>query len=476
MPEIQATIVFEKNWNAIHEKCPECAALGITPHRDCSWCHGSGRKYKYIKNRGSSRSSKTHSIAQIFYLYAINNKGKRLSVFRDTKIDCRETVGKDMEKIYPSMPFANTVSFNKTEAVYRFGLTQSTIEIEGTDDANRIHGYNGDVTWLCEPYDISEVVFDQLDMRTSEFVLLDLNPKMQHWSDKLDMNPRTIVIKSTFKDNPYCPPEQRIKILSYQPLKLFSGVLDKVMTIEEAKTYDVVTNPKQLPDKQIKELSRCIENERKKTSNEFNWVVYGLGEKAEKPNRIFNWEEIPDEQYHAIQAKKYYGTDWGIVDPWAIGEIKYYDGALYVHELNYRSENEIRQSLTVDQLMKINKDEEGLVSWVFNNLKIDRKATIVCDTNRPMKITALWAAGYSYAIGAPKPPGSIIDGINLLQGLRVYYTKSSINLAMEQENYEREVDRYGVVLEEPMDKNNHLIDQLRYVALYLQMMGVIKVS
>jgi len=75
---------------------------------------------------------------------------------------------------------------------------------------------------------------------------------------------------------------------------------------------------------------------------------------------------------------------------------------------------------------------------------------------------------------APKPPGSIIDGIDLVSGLKVFYTASSTNLKMEQENYSRQVDRYGIVLDEPEDKNNHLCDPARYITLFLVLMGIIK--
>jgi hypothetical protein len=36
------------------------------------------------------------------------------------------------------------------------------------------------------------------------------------------------------------------------------------------------------------------------------------------------------------------------------------------------------------------------------------------------------------------------------------------------------VDRYGIVLEEPEDIDNHLMDPSRYIALFLQARGIIK--
>lgn len=457
MPEIQATGVFEKNWQAIHQRNPDGT-----------------RKYRYIIDKGSSRSSKTHSLIQIYYLYALQNKQKRLSVWRDTKKDCKDTILNDMKGVFPDLPyFFQTVNFNKTESIYAF-QSGSVIEICGTDEPNRLHGYNCDVAWLNEPYDISKDTFNQLDMRTKEFIVIDWNPKQSHWAEDLERDERTMVIHSTFKDNPFCPPEQRIKILSYQPVKMTQVVTDGILLEGEAKDYNLTENPKNLTEKQIKELARCKENERKGSASAFNWSVYGLGIKAEKPNRIFSWEEISDDDYNKLDVTRYYGVDWGTVDPWGILEAKYYDGALYFKELNYRSENEIRALLTPTEIQQVENMDEGLVRWVFERLSIPKNAVNVCDDNRPLKVRALREAGYDYAITATKGQGSVVDGIGLLEKMKVYYTSSSKNLAYEQENYERKLDRYGIVCEDPEDRDNHLIDPCRYIAVWLQLSGVIK--
>lgn len=468
--KVKSTVVFKWNYDAIHEKCPTCHGFG---DHTCGWCNGSHRKNRYIINEGSSRSSKTRSIIQVYHDYASRNTGKRLSVWRDTKKLCKDTVLNDMVRVFPGLPFYDEISLHQTESTYTFHRTGSVIEIKGTDDPDQVHGYNGHVVWVNEPYSISQDTFDQLDQRTEDFVVIDWNPKIAHFVDKLKKNPRAIVIKSTFRNNPFCPPEQKTKILSYQPVKACQIVTNKLLNEREAKEYDIIGNPKGFDRKLIKELFRCMENERQGTANAFNWSVYGLGEKAEKPNRIFHWNEISDDDYHKIDAKKYYASDWGVVDPWAILESKYYDGALYFHERNYRSENQIRESLSPEQLVKIDQQDDGLVSWYFNQLNITKDSDILCDTNRPMKIIALRNAGYDNATTAPKPPGSIVDGINILNNLKVYFTASSANLKLEQENYEREVDRYGIVLETPVDKDNHLMDDARYIALFLQFRGII---
>ncbi len=431
------------------------------------------RSIRYIVNEGSSRSSKTFSMIDCYDRYAKENKNKRMTVWRDTKVDCKKTILNDtLKHLKKTGRYKVGQDFNKTESIFTYN-TGSTFEIHGTDDEETVHGLTQDVSWFNEPYRISRDTFDQIDQRTSDFIFIDWNPKKAHWIEDIKKDKRTLVIHSTFKDNPFCPDEQRIKILSYQPIKLSEVVESKILTESEAREYNIETNPLSLSEKQIKELSRCRENELKNSANEFNWMVYGLGLKAEKPNRIFRWTEIPEHEYRALDAKIYIGVDWGTVDPLGILEAKYYDGCLYLHELNYLSENNIREKLTPVELQQINAQDEGIVSFVFNKLNISKKNPIVCDTNRPLKITALRKAGWS-AIPAMKPSGSIVDGIDLLNNLKVYYTHTSVNLKYEQENYSRDVDRYGVILEEPQDSENHLCDPARYIAQYLQYLGIIK--
>jgi phage terminase large subunit len=454
---IENTVVFQKNWEAIHALTEN----GV-------------RKYRYIINEGSSRSSKTYSLIDCFDLYARSNSNKRLTAWRDTKTDIRKTVLNDtLKRLKSTNRYKQGQDFNKTESIFSY-TSESTFEMHGTDDEETVHGLTQDAAWLNEPYKISRDTFDQIDQRTSDFIFLDWNPKKDHWIDDLKKDPRTIVIHSTFKDNPFCPTEQRTKILSYQPIKRSYLVENGLIQENECISYNFDSNPKNFEQKHLKELLRCVLNEDKRSASITKWDIYGLGVKAERPNRIFNWKEISYFEYLKIEAKSYIGVDWGKVDAFGIVEAKYYDGKLYLHELNYLSEDKWKDRLTPLEHENIKGKNEGFVTWLFTKLNISKKNDIICDTNRPLKISALRYAGWERAVGAPKIAGSILDGIDLLENLDVYYTDTSKNIAYEQENYSREVDKYGVVQEEPEDKDNHLIDPTRYIALYLQKIGIIK--
>lgn len=456
---MKVSTIFESNWNAIHAKNPD-----------------GSRKYRYLINIGSSRSSKTYSIIDVCDLYARSEEAKRITVWRNTKSDTKATVLFDTEKhLKETGRFGVAQILNKTESIFTYA-TGSRFEMHGTEEVDTVMGLTQDVTWLNEPYKISRDLFDQLDQRTSDFIIIDLNPKMKHWVDDLEKDSRALVIHSTFRDNPFCPVEQRRKILSYQPVSMSDVVVQGLISIEEATKYNIITNKKNFTTRQIKELSRCLDNEYKKSANLYNWLVFGMGAAAERPNRIFKWTEIPISEYHAIKEDVYYGVDWGSVDPWGIVEVKYYDGALYVREINYRSENEIRMMLSATERAQIIAGEEGLVTWYFKRFGINEGSILICDDNRPKKIAALRLIGYN-AMRADKgsaTSGSLIDSIDFLNDMQVFYTSDSPNLTFEQENYSRKVDRYGVVTEEPEDANNHLIDPIRYVYGFLRRMGIIR--
>jgi phage terminase large subunit len=264
---------------------------------------------------------------------------------------------------------------------------------------------------------------------------MDYNPVGNHWADNVMKRDNAFVIHSTFKDNPFIPIEQKKKILSYEPTE-----------------YNV----------------------KQGTANDYNWQVFGLGLKAQKQGRIYNWNEINYYDYLNIEKQTYYGCDWGLVDPFAIVEVKYHDGNLYVHELNYKSENELRKNLTTTELHQINANQdEGLVSWMFTKLNIQKDKIIVCDSNRPTKIIALRRSGWEYAVSVGGKT-RLIDRIGTMQGLNVYYTSTSKNIEFEQENYSYQKDRFGVTLENPEDGNDHLINAIEYIAQKLFEMNIIK--
>lgn len=397
---MQGTIVFEKIWTAIHAKKKDGT-----------------RKYKYIILTGSSRSSKTHSILQSHYLKAFE-KQRRISIWRETKKDTKDTVLADFKKALPHLENHEQLLFNKTESIYHFP-NNSTIEICGGDDESKVHGFQGDVAHFNEPYNISKDTFDQIDMRTSEYVLIDWNPKKRHWIDDLSKQDNAIVIHSTFKDNPFCPEEQRIKILSYEP------------------------TPR---------------NIQQKTADDYKWQVYGLGLKAEKPNRIYrNWQRMTLRDYENISYNEYFGLDFGKKSPTAMTGVKF----------NGVDEFYIRPML----YCPMDSMPNGLPSVLETMIK--KSDVLVVDPADKESRLDLMRNGFN-VIKASKGAGSVEGGISLVQKFKIYYVyeevqgKDSIydSFEFEYENYEWEIIK-GVNLDRPKKVDDHYMDDVRYIITWL---------
>lgn len=391
--KISGTVVFEKNWQALQ----------------------SG-KYKYIINSGSSRSSKTFSIIQIYWILAWSKANVKLAVFRNTKKDCKDTVLNDMLKYYSTLPYYNHVQFNKTESIFFFP-NGSTINIEGTDDELKVHGYHSDYLWFNEFYRMPKTTFDQLDMRCSGCVFMDYNPVGRLWSDDLVKQDNAILIHSTFKDNPKIPIEQKRKILSYEPTPY---------------------------------------NEAQKTADNYMWQVYGLGLKAEKPNRIFkNWEKITLEEWNNLPYNSYFGLDFGTTNPSALVEMKYADGCFFIRKRMYLPMSKMKQG---------NEFNSGGITKELEKLKINKSDIIIADSADKNNRLDISRNGYNI-MPAKKGADSVISGINLINKFKVIYVEDD-ELEYEYENYEWEIVN-GVNLDRPIKKDDHLLDAFRYVHSWL---------
>jgi phage terminase large subunit len=429
---MKATIVFEKTWGAINAKKED-----------------GSRKYKYIIHTGSSRSSKTYSILQTHWLICLTEPNTRVSIWRETKADCKMTILADLKKAVPTFPNNEVVTFNKTESVYTFP-NGSTIEFMGGDEENRVHGFQGNVAHLNEPYKFGEDAFNQIDMRTSNYVIIDWNPKSKHFIDDISKRDNAIVIHSTYKDNPFCPIEQRLKIESYLSVKYTDVVESNLIDLSNAYNYNFDSNILNFTDKQLKELKKALHNESQNTSNDYLHLVYAKGLKAEKPNRIFKgWKIIEDKEFENLPYPYYFGLDFGISAPTALVKMKTDgDGTYFLKELLYKPLNQM----------------SGTLSDELESLGIPKHIEIICDSGNELNQgegQKLRNSGYNI-IFAQKGQGSVVSAIETMQKSTIYYTKTSYNLEENYENYSWKIYQ-GIQLDIPEETREDLIDASKYV-------------
>jgi len=261
--DINATQVFGWNWDA------------LTSDK------------RFIINQGGSRSSKTYSLCQLIIVYCLQNPNKVVSIVRKTFPALRATVMRDFFEVLKDLNLYEKGSHNMSENIYRFG-NGSLVEFFSVDDEQKVRGRKRDLGWCNEANELWFEDFQQLNMRTEFKMIFDYNPSdSSSWLYELPKD-ESVLIKSTYKDNPFLP--ESIK-------------------------------------RQIEDLSR---------TDEALYQIYALGEKAISKTNIFNtWTFIskrPERFKNFV-----YGLDFGYNHPTALMRVYWCDGDIYIEPVVYES-------------------------------------------------------------------------------------------------------------------------------------------
>jgi phage terminase large subunit len=261
--KIQATVVFERNLDALN----------------------SGKRF--IINEGGSRSSKTYSLCQLIILHALQNDNITISVVRKTFPSLRATVYRDFVEVLHSMGLYSKQQHNKSEHIYTFD-NGSMVEFFSVDDEQKIRGRKRDVCWCNEANELLFDDFTQLNMRTTDKIILDYNPsESSSWLYEVDPK-ESITIKSTYKDNPF---------------------LDKNII------------------KAIEDLKRTDED---------LYQIYALGKRIISKQNIYRgWEFL--EQKPERFRQFIYGLDFGYQHPTALTRIWWDEKDLFLEPVIYES-------------------------------------------------------------------------------------------------------------------------------------------
>ncbi len=386
--------------------------------------------------QGGQGAGKTVAILRILIHIASTLPNEEIIVCSAELSKMRLTVIKDFLSLFKGVGgFQRNRWKNGTEYYFENG---SYIKFIGLDKEDIGKGLRCDWLFINEANKVYFETYREIASRADR-IILDFNPNESFWYHREVMNRECTHLVLTFRDNECISPTEESEIMSYYD-----------------RGYDIQGNI----------INSYWANK---------WLVYGKGEVGTVDGRIFMFEECTYNDFIKFDGVQLYGVDWGTVDPWAIISVKYKDGVIKFHQLNYQSENEIRARMSMAEINAIKAaGDEGLVTWMFKRLAIPKHALIVCDNNRKEKIIQLRKTGWENAVEAPKKSGSILDGIDIMQMLKIYHTDLSHEAREEQQNYAWAQDRHGTRLEKPIDLYNHIIDALRYDILYLVQEGYIK--
>lgn len=258
-------------------------------------------------NEGSSRSTKTYSICQLFI--ALQHKEKALfTIARKTLPALRASAYRDYLEILRETGIYNPDNHNKSELSYRIG--DSECEFISVDQYDKIKGRKREHLFMNEANEFDYNDFVQLSLRTTGKIIMDYNPSHNayHWIEtKIKTRKDVEIIHSTYKDNPF------------------------------------------LDQNTINEIERLRDNDQNL------WKIYGLGIMGLVENLVFtHWklcDDLPEEE-------EYYGLDFGYNSPSCLSHIVEKDRAIYAKEIIYETRLTNADLIARMEQLKIPKDKE----------------------------------------------------------------------------------------------------------------------
>ena len=356
--------------------------------------------------KSGTSCGKTYNIIAILINLAATYPNKKITVVGvtiDAVRTCADLFCEIMEDTGRFIP----QSWNITRRQYYFA-NKSTIIFSSFEKISTAKASGKrDILFINEGNHLNWEIANELITRTNEKVYIDYNPSNSSWIDtEIIPDPDCEVVKLHYTDNEQVHPNV---------IKLFRK------RQELAKTSDYYKN----------------------------WCkVYIDGERGILEGTIFpNFkivDEIPKESKLIGR-----GLDFGYTnDPSVLSNLYLYDGEIYIEELIYRT------GLTTNDLVNS-----------MNKLKLDKQVEIYADSAQPSMIEEIRRAGY-YIKGATKCKDSVVTGIDILQQYQINILKTSLNIINEFQNYMWKKNQLtGEFDNVPIDKFNHCIDGLRYIAI-----------
>lgn len=227
--------------------------------------------------------------------------------------------------------------------------------------------------------------------------------------------------------------EKRV-FLDFNPSDQFHWIYDHVLTRDDCELIvsSYRDNPF-LPKDVVKEIESYRE------LDENYWKIYGLGERGTSSATIYTHWQLCDALPENAD-EHFFGLDFGFNNQTALQEIALKDQEVYTDERLYE------RHMTNSQL----------IQWMLDNA-IPQDVPIYADHAEPQRIEEIKQAGF-HILPADK---SVEDGIDTMKQRRWYITKRSINTQKEVKSY-RWKEKDGIILDEPVKANDHLMDATRY--------------
>lgn len=182
------------------------------------WLYHDRHKYRTLIEQGGTSSGKTYSIMQLLGLIAVSEKNRTITVCGQDIPNLKRGALRDFETIISTSPLLKRciVAHNKSDRIYTFN-TGSIIEFVSYLTPQDAKSGKRDYLFINEANGVQYEIYQELEVRTSEKVILDYNATAAFWvHDNLIGKPETVRHISTYINNPYINKEVKAAIESYK--------------------------------------------------------------------------------------------------------------------------------------------------------------------------------------------------------------------------------------------------------------------
>lgn len=355
--------------------------------------------------QGGTSASKTISILMFLISKAQSDVDRKTlitsptltSVVSESVPHLKRGAIRDFLNIMQTHGYFKQANWNQTDSIYTFE-TGSKIEFFSSDNGDKLRGARRDRLFINEANNVPFDAFNQLEVRTKEFIFCDFNPTAEFWLFTEVMSPTSLFdwekIILTYKDNE----------------ALDQNIIDSIESRKNRKGW---------------------------------WAVYGLGQLGEVEGKIYkNWA-IVDEIPHEARLERI-AVDFGYSnDPTAIVAIYYYNGGYIVDEIAFAKEMSNRM----------------IADAILNST--NQEVLVIADSAEPKSIAELQTFSL-VVLPCEKGADSVKNGIQVVQDQRISITRRSSNIIKEYRNYLWRVDKDGKILPIPEGGYDHAMDAIRY--------------